>query len=86
MFYNVNHFPFLEPIINNVELIANEFERFQNSELLKDFMINDLPMMYSHAEYYALEQGISSSQINFDLRNEAWGTFPIYKNGFEIKQ
>lgn len=85
MFYDIKNFPFLQEIIKETELITEEFKKQQTNPLLGDFILNDYPKGCSHIDYYAIEQEIAPNNLGFDFRNESWGAFPLYKNGFEIK-
>ena len=85
MFYDIKQFPFLQEILDNLDSIIEEFEKVKNKELLSDFIHNDYPEINSHILYYAKDQSITLEDIGYDFRNESWGAFPLYKNGFEIK-
>lgn len=85
MFYDIKQFPFLQTILDNIDIIIEEFENSTNIELLNDFKHNDYPEINSHILYYAKDQSITLEDLGYDFRNESWGAFPLYKNGYEIK-
>jgi aspartyl/asparaginyl beta-hydroxylase len=85
MFYDIKDFPFLQEILNEVKSIVYEFEKNKSLDLLQDFILNEYPEISSHILHYAVDQKISKEDLGYDFRNESWGAFPIYKDGFGIK-
>jgi aspartyl/asparaginyl beta-hydroxylase (cupin superfamily) len=81
-------FEFLTTIKNHVDLIADEYKRAkENVDELKYFFKDDeMPIVYSHFEYWIKESGFDPTQIGYDARGEKpVGGFPIFKKNFPIK-
>lgn len=85
MFYEIENFPFLKNMVNNVDLFAEEFLRQKGQPFISDFLNAPLPELNSHSQYWIKENGIDSSQIGYDARDGSWSSFPLYKKGFPIK-
>lgn len=86
MFYSIDNFPFLKPFIDQADLISTEFSTARkNVQALNAFMLDELPELYSHTDYWSKETGIDGDTLGYDARNGTWGAFPIYKKGFPIK-
>jgi hypothetical protein len=88
MFHNYNKFEFLLAIKSQVDHIANEYcLAKENIEELKYFFKDgEMPIVYSHIDYWIRESGFYSTQIGYDARGEKpVGGFPIFKEHFPIK-
>jgi hypothetical protein len=84
---NLESYPFLHPFINNIDSISKEYE-LASSELseLKFFFKNEeMPIVYSHFDYWVKESGFDKEEIGYDARGEKpVGAFPLFKKGFPI--
>jgi len=85
MFYNPLDFPFLARIIDNKQAIINEFTAKIKSDLLHNFLQDEVPILHSHTEYWIKEGGFDSETIGYDSRIGTFGSFPLFKKGFPIK-
>lgn len=90
MFYTLDKYPQLVELVNQVDLISEEYLRLKNtSDLLEGFhhYPPDTPLekTNTHIEYWIRENGIHPEQTGYEARNGEWVAFPIYKTGFPIK-
>lgn len=85
MFYDINNYPFLKPIQDNIDVIVDEFNAQKKKELMQDFLNSTIPEIKSHTQYWIKEGGFDETQIGYDARDGSWASFPLFKKGFPIK-
>jgi hypothetical protein len=84
MFYDINQFPFLIELKNNVDVIINEFnQQYKSTTLLSEFanypMEKPLNERTKQIENWVLENGFHPEQTGYDARNGEWTAFPLLK-------
>lgn len=87
MFYNINDFPYLLNIKNDLDSILKDVNNaYLTNDYFKNFIDGKELFYSSHIEWYARDQGIHSEQLGIDItQNGAWSGFPLYKKNFPIK-
>lgn len=90
MFYNLDSFPFLKTLVDNVDIVGKELMDLKNSSNLLDKFFDyppDTPLSEttSHVDYWIREGGFHPDQIGYEARNGEWVAFALYKVGFPIK-
>ncbi len=86
MFYNPLKLDFLLPIIQNVDIIAEEFISAKTKiPELSQCMNDESPEIFPHLDHWTRDTGIHAEILGYDSRNGTLGAFPLYKVGFPIK-
>jgi hypothetical protein len=89
MFYNIEQFPFLVNIKNNLNVIINEFNHQYKSTPLLDEFTNyppDKPLneRTKQIENWVFQNGFHPNQTGYDSRNGEWTAFPLLKKDESI--
>lgn len=85
---DLKNYSYLQPFINNIQALAHEYEAaaLNLNELKHFFKNNEMPVVYSHFDYWVKESGFDTEDIGYDARGEKpVGAFPLFKKGFPIK-
>jgi len=89
MFYSVENFKFLKPLIENVDTIFEEFNAAKTEvQDLKNFLSADKHFSLKHVYYWAIEtMGKDDYYPEDDHRDEGvWAGFPLFKEHFPIRE
>lgn len=84
MFIEHSEFNFLNIIINNIDIISEEFEAASKTEFLSAFLNEKNPTIYNHVEYWIRDNKFHPDNIGYEVRDGVWASFPLYKIGFPI--
>ena len=86
MYADYSKYPFLVNLINNVDVIAKEFEDAeQKFKYVSEFKNDKNPTIYNHADYWIKENKFHPDNIGYEARDGVWAAFPVYKIGFPIE-
>lgn len=85
MFIDYTKITFLNNIVDNVDLLSNEFNDVQNKvSELKYFVENSNPKLHHHVDYWIKDNKFHPDDVGYEVREGVWCSFPLYKMGFPI--
>lgn len=86
MFYELEDFPCLKKVKENLELIKQDLNTAeQENELIRKILNPTDDSLDYYTDYWVKDNGFHEEQIGYDIREGKYSTLAIYKKDFPIK-
>lgn len=84
-FIDYTKYSFLNDIVNNIDIISEEFNKANTSLKELSLFTNDInPIVHHHVDYWIKDNKFHPEDIGYEARQGVWVAFPLYKMGYPI--